>query len=135
MDRIPQKGDIIQFLCNQGDKRHMQAGVVLNDVIFPDAEIQIVPTQFLWGQYHCEVKACKILEISHLGHLEESFNQLIRSYPYLKERIAQLSINQGVSINEPTPEKTAVLENPPPVVVDELSASMVEASLCQAVLF
>lgn len=143
MERIPQRGDIIQFLCNQGDKRHMHAGVVLNDVIFPDAEIKMIPAQFLWGQYHCEVAACRVLEISNLGHLEESFNQLIRSYPYLKERIAQLSnvgkidviTKQEVLTNEPTPEKTTASENPPPVVVDELPTTVVEAPLCQAVLF
>lgn len=143
MEKIPQRGDIIQFLCNQGDKRHMQVGVVLNDVIFPDAEIKMIPAQFLWGQYHCEVAACRVLEISNLGHLEESFNQLIRSYPYLKEKIAQLSsleridviTKQEFYINEPTPEKTAVSENPPPIVVDELPTTVVEAPFCQAVLF
>lgn len=134
MERLPQRGDIIQFLCNQGDKRHMQAGVVLNDVIFPDAEIKMIPAQFLWGQYHCEVAACRILEISDLGHLEESFNQLIRSYPYLKERITQSS-TQEVLTNEPTPEKTTASENPPPIVVDELPTTVVEAPLCQAALF
>jgi hypothetical protein len=134
MERIPQRGDIIQFLCNQGDKRHMHAGVVLNDVIFPDAEIKMIPVQFLWGQYHCEVAACRVLEISNLGHLEESFNQLIRNYPYLKERIIQSS-TQEVLTNEPTPEKTAVSENPPPIVVDELPTTVVEAPLCQAALF
>ncbi|TXI92278.1 MAG: hypothetical protein E6Q33_07365 [Neisseriales bacterium] len=134
MERIPQRGDIIQFLCNQGDKRHMQAGVVMNDVIFPDAEIKMIPTQFLWGQYHCEVAACRVLEISNLGHLEESFNQLIRNYPYLKERIIQSS-TQEVLTNEPTPEKTAVSKNPPPIVVDELPTTVVEAPLCQAALF
>lgn len=135
MEEIPKKGKIIQFLCNPGDKRYMQAGVVIGDVLFPNAEIKMIVAQFLWGQYQCEIPACRIVAQNDIGHLQESYNTLIKAYPYLnKVMTPSLPIKES-KINEPTPQKAEIPTNPETIMVDELPTALVEASLCQGALF
>jgi len=113
----------------------MQAGVVICGLIDSKAETKMIVGQFIFGQYACEVLACRILDVNNLGHLQESFNKLMHCYSYLRDKVAWPTINQGEIINEVKAEEAAVLENPQPVVVDELLPTMVETPQYQEELF